>query len=102
MIKKDVPLFINKLLFFWFSFQCFFLRWGDTCSTSCCATNGVKQGDIISPMLFDLYMNDLSLMFNSSGIGKYIGTSIIKHLYYADHLCLISLSSSGMQTLLNI
>ena len=79
-----------------------FVRWGDTCSTSFCVTNGVKQGGIISPMLFNLYMDDLSLMLNCSGIGGYIGTSFINHLCYADDLCLISLSSSGMQHLLNI
>ena len=69
---------------------------------SFCVTNGVKQGGIISPMLFNLYMDDLSLMLNCSGIGGYIGTSFINHLCYADDLCLISLSSSGMQHLLNI
>ena len=47
-------------------------------------------------------MDDLSLMLNCSGIGGYIGTSFINHLCYADDLCLISLSSSGMQHLLNI
>ena len=39
---------------------------------------------------------------NSSGIGGYIGNAFINHLCYADELCLISLSSSGMQQLLHI
>ena len=47
-------------------------------------------------------MDDLSLKLNCSGIDGYIGTSFINHLCYADELCLISLSSSGMQHLLNI
>ena len=102
MFKKGVPLFIIKLLAFWYSRQRMFVRWGDTCSVSFCVTNGVKQGGIISPMLFNLYMDDLSLTLNCSGIGGYIGTTLINHLCYADDLCLISLSSSGMQQLLNI
>ena len=53
-------------------------------------------------MLFNLYMDDLSLKLNCSGVGEYIGTSFINHFCYADDLCLISLSSSGMQHLLNI
>ena len=53
-------------------------------------------------MLFKLYMDDLSLTLNCSGIEGYIGTTIIHHLCYAKDLCLISLSSSGMQQLLNI
>ena len=47
-------------------------------------------------------MNDLSMHLNSSGIGGYLGTAFINHLCYADNLCLISLSSSGMQQLLHI
>ena len=38
----------------------------------------------------------------SSGIGGYLGTAFINHLCYADDMCLISLSSSGMQQLLHI
>ena len=43
-------------------------------------------------------MDDLSPKLNCSGIGS----SFINHLCYADDLCLISLSPSGMQHLLNI
>ena len=38
MIKKGVPLFIIKLLVFWYSRQRMFVRWGNTCSTSFCVT----------------------------------------------------------------
>ena len=42
MIKKGVPLFIIKLLVFLYSRQRMFVRWGNTCSTSFCITNGVN------------------------------------------------------------
>ena len=61
-------------------------------------TNEAKQGGILSPALFNAYMNNLSLSLNHSGIGS----SLINHLCYADDLCLIALSSSGMQCLLDI
>ena len=64
MFKKGMPLFIIKLLAFWYSRQRMFVRWGDTCSVSFCVTNGVKQGGIISPIRFNLYMGDLSLSLN--------------------------------------
>ena len=53
-------------------------------------------------MPFKLYMDDLSLTLNYSGIGGYIGTTLINHLCYTDDLCRIGLSPSGMQQLLNI
>ena len=67
-------------------------------------SNAVKQGGILSPMLFNIYMNDLSVhvLLNNSNIGGKIGGILVNHLSYADDMCLISLSSHGMIQLLNI
>ena len=78
------------------------IRWGNTISTSFCVSNGVKQGGIISPVLFNVYMDDLSCALNRSNIGGRIDGEIVNHLSYADDLCLICLSSAGMQKLLNV
>ena len=47
-------------------------------------------------------MDQLSIRLNRSVIGGDIGGHSINHLCYADDLCLISLSSAGMQSLLDI
>ena len=73
-----------------------FLRWGNTYSAKFLVTNGVNQGGILSPCLFNVYMNNLRLSLNSSDIGGSLGDNIINDLCYADNVCLISLSSSGM------
>ena len=67
-------------------------------------SNAVKQGGILSPMLFNIYMNDLSVhvLLNNSNICGKIGGILVNHLSYADDMCLISLSSHGMIQLLNI
>ena len=65
-------------------------------------SNGVKQGGILSPILSNVYMDDFSVSLNSSNIGGRIGNIFHNHLCYADDLCLISLSSAGMQKLLVI
>ena len=64
-------------------------------------TNGVKQGGILSPSLFNVYMNNLSLSLNHSGIGGSLGNNLINHLCYTDDLCLIALRSAGMRKLLD-
>ena len=102
LVKKCVPLFIIKLLCFWYTHKKMVVRWGTTISTQFTVANGVKQGGIISPILFNMYMDDLSIALNNSGIGGYLGDAFLNHLCYADDICLISLSSSGMQQLLNI
>ena len=58
-------------------------------------TNDVSQGRILSPLLFNLYINDLSIRLTKSGIG---GKFMNRMIYVCD-LCIVSLSSSGLQTL---
>ena len=65
------------------------IRWGKTVSSSFHVTNGVKQGGIISPVLFNVYMDDLSTSLNNSGIGGHIGEKTINYLCYADDCALI-------------
>ena len=62
----------------------------------------VKQGGNSSPMLFNVYMDQLSIRLNCSGIGGDIEGYLNDHLYYADYLCSISLSSAGTQSVLEI
>ena len=44
-----------------------FIRWVKTYSTKFLVTNGIKQGGILFPYLFNVYINNLSLSLNSSG-----------------------------------
>ena len=75
---------------------------GKHLSTCLCLSNGVKHGSIISLILFNVYMDDPSCVLNRTNIGGHIGREIFNHLSYADDLCLICLSSAGMQKLLNV
>ena len=56
LIKKHVPLFIVKLLLFWYTHQKMCVRWGNSTSPDFLVGNGVKQGGIISPILFNIYV----------------------------------------------
>ena len=62
------------------------VRWNTTTSTQFTVANGVKQSGIISPILFNMYMDDLSETLHSSGIGGYLGDAFLNHLCYADEL----------------
>ena len=101
LIKKHVPLFIIKLLLYWYTPE-YVCSMGQLNFTRFLVSNGVKQSRIIFLILFNIYMNDLSMHLNSSCIGGYLGTAFINNLCYVDDLCLISLSSSGMQQLLHV
>ena len=65
-------------------------------------TNGVRQGGVLSHMLFNVYINDLSIRLSQTGTGDSIGGKFVNHMIYADDLCVIYFPSSGLQSLLNI
>ena len=103
LFDKGFPTFIIRILAFWYAHQIMHVRWGTTTATPFLVTNGVQQGGILLPMLFNVYMEDLSIKLNQSGLCGDIGGHLIKHLCYGDDLCLIMcLSSAAMQILLDM
>ena len=63
---------------------------------------GLKQGCILSPLLFNLYINDLSGEIKMSGKGVIIGDERVAILLYADDICLLAESEEDLQSLLDI
>lgn len=78
------------------------VKWGSASSDYFTVRNGVKQGGVISPLLFSMYLDHLLLELKSSGYGCYIGNTFTGALAYADDIVLLSPSLYGMQKMLNI
>ena len=75
---------------------------GKTNSSFFTISNGVRQGGILSPKLFSVYMDDLSNVLIRSGVGCYIDNVCVNHVFYADDLCLMAPCAIALQELLNI
>ena len=75
-----------------------YVKWGSTLSSKLQVTNGVRQGGVLSPLLFNVYVGELSELLNKYGIAGTTGGTIIM----SDGICIVPLSSLGLQQLLNI
>ena len=63
---------------------------------------GVKQGDTLSTILFNLYINDLPSIFSFDGNDPIVvDHTPINCLIYADDLVIMSTSAEGLQECLN-
>ena len=98
---RGIPSYLLRILVFWYENQTMCVRWGKFLSEPFTVSNGVRQGGILSPLLFNVYVDDLSIRLNKLNIGCTIGGTIINHILYADDLVLISPSTHGLSKLLN-
>ena len=67
--------------------------WGSTYSDFFSVGNGAKQGGKLSPLLFNIYMDNLSVQRHKQPIGCSIGTTVVNHLIYTDDLLLFAHSA---------
>ena len=65
-------------------------------------SNGVRQGGILSPKLFSVYVDDLSDKLVESKVGCSIDNLCMNHVMYADDICFMALSPAALQELINI
>ena len=102
MIDSGMPPIFVRLIVTWYCEQHACVRWGSTLSPKFNVSNGVRQGGILSPLFFNLYMDRLSVTLSKTKVGCALGKIMVNHLAYADDLVILSPSAKGLQKLLNI
>ena len=78
------------------------VKWNGELSLPFSVTNGVRQGGILSPLFFSIYMDHLLKELKDSGIGCHIGHHYFGALGYADDIVLLCPTKEGLRKLISI
>ena len=78
------------------------VRVNNVCTEWFNVKSGLKKGCLLSPLLFNLYINDLANLLNSLSLGVDIDGENVCALLYADALVLIASSEGDLQNLLHV
>ena len=78
------------------------VAWGICTSHYFTLLNGVKQGGVLSPILFTIYIDQLLYDLKDSGYGCYVKNIFLGALSYADDITLVSPSIRGLNKMLKI
>ena len=102
MLKKGICPLVARVLSMLYTNQSVNIKWGKCTSDPFGVTNGVKQGGILSPILFALYIDELFVRLRESGYGCHIGSLYMGCFGYADDAMLLSPSVGTLKFMLSI
>ena len=78
------------------------VRWGSTLSNGFNVSNGVRQGGILSPYLFSLYLDGLLEELADGGVGCFWGSLFMGAVAYADDVVLMAPCAFALRCMPNI
>ena len=100
LLDKTLPREYLRLLLNIYTNHVTCVLWNGICSVEFSVKNGVKQGGVISPVLFCIYIDKLLLQLSRSGSGCFIGEVFLGALAYADDIVLVAPTHRAMRNML--
>ena len=100
LLDRNVPLHMSKLFIFWYREQEFIVCWSNSLSMTFRCANRIREGLQLSPLLYNVYTDDLNHHLQATGVGCYVGGARVKSLSYEDDIVLHAPTVTALQTLL--
>ena len=102
LLKRNISPIVLRFLLFMYTHQSLRVKWGSTLSKQFSVMNGVKQGGVLSPILYAVYSDGLLERLKNSGVGCHMGSRFVGALAYADDITLLALCKSALSILIRV
>ena len=104
ILKKSIGIISDKywrLLYKWYNSMSVHIRWGSYKGKKIEVKRGTRLGGLTSPFMFNLFYQELIAQLNENNCGITIDGCNFNIVCYADDILLCSLTSSGLQFLID-
>ena len=71
-------------------------RWNRSLPSKFDVTSGVKQGGVLSPLFFSVYLNNLFCQLRDQNIDCHMNSHFVGAVIYADDITLLSLTRNSV------
>ncbi len=102
LIKRGMCSMYSRFLANLYSNQCLRVKWNGFFSDNFHVMNGVKQGGVLSPLLFCIYIDELFIRLRRERVGCFLGNMFAGAVGYADDVSLMAPSYPAAKRMLLI
>ena len=95
-MKKLVPINLLCVLATWFAIGSTCVKWRNFLSRSFVLSYGVRQGGVLSPYLFALYMDSIFVKVKRLHFGCYLKWFCLSTILYTDDILLLAPTVSSL------
>ena len=102
-LEKRIPAIVIRTLIFSYEQQYAWVKWGNNSKSRIFSiSNGTKQGSVLSPALFSVYVQDLLYELKELCVGCHVGETFLGDIAWADDFLFLAPHRAAMQQMLDV